>query len=83
MPLQPLRSPRGGTPLPFRHKAPVSDPFLCGSDFWMHITGDENFYHRLAKAFGEVVDEDGIDGSTLILAKVEEIAEEIRLKGGL
>ena len=58
-------------------------PVLCGSDFWMHITGDENFYHRLAKAFGEVVDEDGIDGSTLILAKVEEIAEEIRLKGGL
>ena len=58
-------------------------PVLCCSDFWMHITGDENFYQRLAKAFGEVVDEDGIDGSTLILAKVEEIAEEIRLKGGL
>lgn len=37
----------------------------------------------LAKAFGEVVDEDGIDGSALILAKVEEIAEEIIQKGGL
>lgn len=37
----------------------------------------------LAKAFGEVVDEDGIDGSSLILAKVEEIAEEIIQKGGL
>lgn len=58
-------------------------PVLCGSDFWMHLTGDETFYHRLAKAFGEVVDEDGIDGSALILAKVEEIAEEIIQKGGL
>jgi len=58
-------------------------PVLCGADFWMHLTGDENFYHRLAKAFGEVVDEDGINGSSLILAKVEEIAEEIREKGGL
>ena len=58
-------------------------PVLCGSDFWMHLTGDKSFYHRLAKAFGEVVDEDGIDGSALILAKVEEIAEEIREKGGL
>lgn len=37
----------------------------------------------LAKAFGEVVDEDGIDGSALILAKVEEFAEEIIQKGGL
>lgn len=58
-------------------------PVLCGSDFWMHLTGDETFYHRLAKAFGEVVDEDGIDGSALILAKVEEIAEEIIQKSGL
>ena len=58
-------------------------PVLCGPDFWMHLTGDKNFYHRLAKAFGEVVDEDGIDGSALILAKVEEIAEEIRQKGSL
>ena len=58
-------------------------PVLCGSEFWMHLTGDKDFYHRLAKAFGEVVDEDGIDGSALILAKVEEIAEEIRQKGSL
>lgn len=56
---------------------------MFGTDFRMHLTGDEDFYHRLAKAFGEVVDEDGIDGSALILAKVEEIAEEIRQKGSL
>jgi hypothetical protein len=29
----------------------------------MHLTGDEDFYHRFAKAFGEVIDEDGINGS--------------------
>ena len=58
-------------------------PVLCGSEFWEHLTGDDTFYHRLAKAFGEVVDEDGIDGSALILAKVNEIAEEIQQKGGL
>lgn len=58
-------------------------PVLCGSVFWEHLTGDTHFYNRLAKAFGEVVEEDGIDGSALILAKVKEIAGEIRSKGGL
>ena len=56
---------------------------MCGAEFWEHLTGDKNFYNRLAKAFGEVVEEDGIDGSALILDKVNEIANEIRLKGGL
>ncbi len=58
-------------------------PVLCGSELWERLTGDAHFYHRLAKAFGEVVEEDGIDGSSLILDKVNEIAEEIKLKGGL
>lgn len=58
-------------------------PVLCGSEFWEHLTSDDTFYHRLAKAFGEVVEGDGIDGSALILDKVNEIAEEIKLKGGL
>ena len=30
---------------------------LCGSDFWLHLTGDKNFYNRLLKAMGEVLDE--------------------------
>lgn len=47
------------------------------------MTGDKDFYYRLAKAFGEVVEDDGIDGSKLILEKVNEIADEIRSKGGL
>ncbi|MCQ2297108.1 MAG: restriction endonuclease [Bacteroidales bacterium] len=58
-------------------------PVLCGADFWERLTGDKEFYNRLAKAFGEVVEEDGIDGSTLILKKVDEIAQEIIDKGGL
>lgn len=60
-----------------------SYPVYCGADFWEHLTGDKGFYNRLAKAFGEVVEEDGIDGSALILQKVNEIAEEIIAKGGL
>lgn len=58
-------------------------PVLCGADFWERLTGDEEFYNRLAKAFGKVVEEDGIDGSSLILQKVDEIAQEIIDKGGL
>lgn len=58
-------------------------PVLCGADFWERLTGDKEFYNRMAKAFGEVVEEDGIDGSSLILKKVNEIAQEIIDKGGL
>lgn len=58
-------------------------PVLCGADFWERLTGDNNFYNRLAKAFGEVVEEDGIDGSQLITCKIQEIAKEIIEKGGL
>ena len=58
-------------------------PVYCGAEFWEHITGDKHFYHRLAKAFGEVVEEDNIDGSQLIMAKIQEIAREIEEMGGL
>lgn len=58
-------------------------PVLCGADFWERLTGDKNFYNKLAKAFGEVVEEDNIDGSALIRNKVNEIALEIKNKGGL
>lgn len=56
-------------------------PVYCGTEFWEHLTGDKNFYNRLAKAFGEVVEEDQIDGSRLILKKVDELAQEIKEKG--
>ena len=58
-------------------------PVYCGAAFWERITGDKQFYHRLAKAFGEVVDGDGIDGSKLIRKKITEIANEIKDNGGL
>lgn len=57
-------------------------PVYCGRDFWTHVTGDENFYKRLSKGFGEVVEEEGINGSEIILRKVSEIAAEIDEKGG-
>ena len=37
-------------------------PVYCGAEFWEHLTGDKMFYHRLAKAFGEVVEEDNEAG---------------------
>lgn len=58
-------------------------PVYCGSEFWERLTGDKSFYINLAKAFGEVVEEDQIDGSQLILDKVEQIALEIIENGGL
>lgn len=58
-------------------------PVYCGQDFWEHLTGDKTFYRRLARAFGEVVEEDGIDGSQIIKKKVNEIAQEIEKEGGL
>jgi hypothetical protein len=58
-------------------------PVLCGAEFWEHLTGDAKFYYRLAKAFGEVVEEEKIDGSQLIEAKIDEIAKEIDEKGGI
>lgn len=58
-------------------------PVYCGAEFWEHLTGDRHFYYRLSKAFGEVVEEEGINGSELILAKIKEIAKEIEEKGGL
>lgn len=58
-------------------------PVYCGAEFWEHITGDNQFYYRLAKAFGEVVEEDHIDGSNLIRQKIKAIAQEIEEKGEL
>ena len=57
-------------------------PVYCGKEFWTHVTGEEDFYKRLSKGFGEVVEEEGINGSEIILNKVREIAAEIDKKGG-
>lgn len=55
-------------------------PVYMGAEFWERLTGDKNFYNKLAKTFGEVVEEEGIDGSELIKSKVADIAEEIKKK---
>ena len=52
-------------------------PVYCGADFWAHLTGDDKFYYRITKAFGEVVEEDGYDGREIIQKKVKEIAKEL------
>lgn len=58
-------------------------PVICGAEFWERLTGDNKFYFKLSKAFGEVVEEDSIDGSSIISQKVIDIANEIITKGGL
>lgn len=58
-------------------------PVYCGSEFWEHLTGDTQFYNRLAKAFGEVVEEDDINGSDIIKKRIDYIAKEIAKNGGL
>lgn len=58
-------------------------PVFCGAEFWERLTGDPCFYYRLSKAFGEVVEEEGIDDSEYINNKIDEIAKEIEDKGGI
>jgi len=58
-------------------------PVFIGNEFWEHLTGDKNFYKRLAKAFGDVVEEENIDGSELIRVKIAQLANEIIENGGL
>ena len=68
---------------PFYKTINTTYPVYQGAEFWMHLTGDEHFYMALARAFGQVVEEDNIDGSSLIMAKIESIAREIENRGGL
>jgi hypothetical protein len=72
-----------GALTPFYKTINTTYPVYQGADFWEHLTGDRRFYLSLAKAFGQVVEEDRIDGSTLILTRIESLAKEIETKGGL
>lgn len=58
-------------------------PVICGVNFWEHLTGDVKFYGRLSKAFGEVVEEEKIDGCGLVAEKVKGLAQEIIINGGV
>ncbi len=50
-------------------------PVYIGQDFWNRLTGDYNFYFKLADAIGEVAQE--VDGSNLIEEVVTALAKEI------
>ena len=72
-----------GALTPFYKTINTTYPVYQGADFWEHLTGDKRFYMSLAKAFGQVVEEERIDGSALILTRIESLAKEIETKGGL
>lgn len=50
-------------------------PVYAGTEFWLHLTGDKNFYNELINAFAEVADE--MDGSDLIKEIIHKLAHEI------
>lgn len=52
-------------------------PVYCGIEFWEHLTGDKQFYHRLAKAFSEVVEEENNDVCPIIKMWIEDLSKEI------
>lgn len=68
---------------PFYKAIDTHYPVLCGMTFWEHLTGDSKFYGQLSKAFGEVVEDEEIDGCRLIESKISQLAEEIKAKGGV
>jgi len=51
-------------------------PVYIGTEFWEHLTGDAHFYHRLAKAFGEVVEEDS-EAGIIVKGIVSELTSDI------
>lgn len=53
-------------------------PVYCGAEFWEHLTGDKHFYYRLAKAFGEVVEEGDTEGKRMVLQMVDSLAKDIK-----
>lgn len=54
-------------------------PVYCGREFWTHVTGDENFYFYLLKAFSDCVDKNEIQGVTTLQMMVDGLAKEMEL----
>ena len=52
-------------------------PVYCGAEFWEHFTGDSLFYHRMLKAFDEVVEENNTEGKHLTLDITRSLSNEI------
>ena len=51
-------------------------PVIVGKDFWLRLTGDENFYDDLISAFAEVADE--MDSSALLQRTIDRLASYFR-----
>jgi hypothetical protein len=51
-------------------------PVFVGSEFWHRLTGDSEFYNKLADAIGEVASE--YDSSEMLNEVILELAEEIK-----
>lgn len=54
-------------------------PVYCRREFWTHVTGDENFYFYLLKAFPDCVDKNEIQGVTTLQMMVDGLAKEMEL----
>ena len=52
-------------------------PVYCGAEFWDHFTGDSLFYHRMLKAFDDVVEENNTEGKHLALEIIRSLSDEI------
>ncbi len=50
---------------------------LCGAEFWEHLTGDSLFYHRMLKAFDEVIEENNTEGKHSTLEITRSLSHEI------
>lgn len=51
---------------------------LCGSEFWYHLTGDQNFYSELIDVFAEIAIE--MDSRDLIESTLQKLSDEISKK---
>jgi len=52
---------------------------LSGKDFWLHFTGDPEFYNELIRVFAEVAEES--DARKVLKKVIKDLARDIREKG--
>lgn len=50
-------------------------PVYIGKDFWYRLTGDEDFYKKIANSIAEVASE--VDSTELVASVVEDLAKEL------
>lgn len=62
----------------FYKKISEDYPVLVGEDFWLHLTGDKNFYSDLVDCFGKVAQE--TDGKEELESVIKALSIEIQKK---